>query len=74
MMFVFGWRRIQLRRGWTFAVPVIDIHHHPDVEPPNIHLTEPKLWDLSNGGNFAWGQNEKGGAGDIKWVHLMVCV
>lgn len=71
MVFVFGWRRIQLRR-WRFTVP-IDIHH-PDVELPVIQLEPPKLWDLRNGGNFARGQGGTGPEDDVNWVNLMVRV
>lgn len=51
----------------------IDIPH-PDVELPVIQLEPPKLWDLRNGGSFAWGQGGTGPEDDVNWVNLMVRV
>lgn len=42
-----------------------------DVELPVIQLEPPKLWDLRNGGKFAWGQGGAGPENDVNWVNFM---
>jgi len=50
---------------------MIPINHGIDIELPVIDLEIPKLWDLSNGGNFVWGQRGAGPEVDVNWVNLM---
>ena len=77
MVFVF-WRRMQgTRGGWRLtATPLDNIEHALYFNLPNVNIDVPKLWDLSNGGIFARGdQSEKEGAeglSDVTWVNLMV--
>jgi hypothetical protein len=74
--FIF-WRRIQGNRGgWRLTTPHnIDRSLYSNLSLVNINV--PKLWDLSNGGNFTRGGQgeEEGAAGlssDVIWVNLMV--
>lgn len=78
MAFVF-WRRIQGNRGWrlTATIPLNNVDRSLYFNSPLASTDVPKLWDLSNGGNFARGssQGEKegeAGLSDIIWVNLMV--
>lgn len=71
MIFIF-WRRIQANRSWSLTAPHINESY---FELPIMNDDIPKLWDLSNAGSFAHGQDEKGGAGrevNVTWVNLMV--
>jgi len=80
MAFVF-WRRVQGNRRWgglNATIPLNERSIYFNLPFSNADI--PKLWDLSNGGNFARGSNqeEKEGAGageglsDVTWVNLMV--
>lgn len=77
VILVFGWRN----HGWRS--PPIDVNdnnnnnnNRPRVDV--VPLDKPKLWDLTNGGMFVWGQVKEGArAGSevdgVRWVDLMVC-
>ncbi|KAF8814671.1 hypothetical protein BYT27DRAFT_7249719 [Phlegmacium glaucopus] len=73
MIFVFSWRRIQLRRGWSFitVVPLNNMNantaNHSDVESPIVYLTRPNLWDLTSERSG----DKKGPEVDIRWINLM---
>ena len=78
MAFVF-WRRIQGNRGWrlTASIPLNNVDHSLYFNMPFANTDPPKLWDLSNGGNFARGSNQgekerEPGLSDVEWVNLMV--
>lgn len=70
LIFVFGWRRLQLSRGWRFTVVTVN-HNRSVVELPtstiNVDSVVPKLWDIRNEGKLTWGKDE----GNVKWVNLM---
>jgi hypothetical protein len=76
IVFVF-WRRIQgSRSGWRLATTRDNIDRSLYFNVPFANIDSlPKLWDLSNGGNFARGvQGEEEGAvsSDVIWANLMV--
>ena len=78
MVFVF-WRRMQGNRGgWTLTATPINnnIERSLYFNLPIVNIDIPKLWDLSNGGIFARGdQGGKEGApglSDVIWANLMV--
>jgi hypothetical protein len=82
MAFVF-WRRVQGNRGWRLnaTIPLNSFERSLYFNLPFSNADIPKLWDLSNGGNFARGSNqgEKDGGGeaglsDVTWVNLMVLI
>jgi len=80
MAFVF-WRRIQGNTGWrlTATIPLNNnIDHALYFNLPLVNTDVPKLWDLSNGGNFARGSSQgetrkegEAGVSDVLWVNLM---
>lgn len=43
---------------------------------PLVNIDVPRLWDLSNGGNFSRGsqreKEEEADVSDVSWVNLMV--
>lgn len=78
IVFVF-WRRIHGNRsGWRLTATRNNIDRSLYFNLPfgNIDVP-PKLWDLSNGGNFARGgqgnkEEEEAVSSDIIWANLMV--
>lgn len=77
VVFVF-WRRIQGNRGgWRLTTTPLDNNndHSFYFNLPIVNIDVPKLWDLSNGGNFArggQGNKERGLSSDVIWDNLMV--